>query len=124
MNMDLSAILSSIHDILWTIPIYAPIISFSIILLTYLLNKDRLWTVPKLAFLFAIIITIYDIVAKTPGDNVLVQFQNYINETKYNYNFLHVYIPIFLYCILIAFIFSYAEKIRNKISVKSSNLPK
>jgi hypothetical protein len=78
---------------------------------------------PRLSFLFAIVITIYDITTKTPGENIFIQFKNYIYDTKYNYNFLHIYIPIFLYCILIAAIFSYIEKIKNRISIKS-NLPK
>ncbi len=116
--MSLSELFGTIFNIIWNIPIYVPIISLSLILLTYILNKDRLWTIPKLSFLFAIVITIYDITTKTPGDNILIQFKNYIYEPKYNYNFLYIYIPIFLYCLLIASIFSYIEKIKNKISVK------
>ncbi|HEY9058997.1 MAG TPA: hypothetical protein VIO64_00605 [Pseudobacteroides sp.] len=122
--MSFSELVGSIIDIIWNIPIYVPIISLSLILLTYILNKDRLWTIPKLSFLFAIVITIYDITTKTPGENIFIQFKNYIYEAKYNYNFLYIYIPIFLYCLLIAAIFGYIEKVKNKISVKSDNLPK
>ena len=116
--MSFSELLGTIMNIVWNIPIYVPIISLSLILLTFILNKDRLWTIPKLTFLFAIVITMYDITTKTPGENLVIQFKNYIYESEYNYNFLHIYIPIFLYCFLMAFIFSNIEKIKNRISIK------
>jgi len=116
--MSFSKLLGTIFDIVWNIPIYVPIISLFLILLTFILNKDRLWAIPKLSFLFAIVITMYDITTKTPGENLIIQFKNYIYKSEYNYNFLHIYIPIFLYCLLIAFIFSNVEKIKNRISIK------
>jgi len=98
---------------LCTIPIYVPIIAFVANLLICVLNKDNLWLIPTVAFVFGIGKTVYDIIKLTPGKDILEQCNNYFSIAQCNQNLHTIYIPLFLYCLLFTIIFSYILR-RNK----------
>lgn len=122
--MDFGSILASFLDYLASTPIYVPIISFVIILIVFLINKKYFWTVPKVTFVLALIVSVYEVVAKTPGGGIFEQIKAYFKGSDYSSGFYYFYLPLFIFSFIFAILFSIFNKIMNKIDEKVNKLPR